>query len=272
MSGRPAVPEFIRPVSELVRAAPGIFRPVSELMGRSRLFRALMVSGASLALVASGMGLEHVIEQRTPAVGAVSAVADPQAGDLSARSSTEAEPGAAAPAAPALSIPGATPPPLAASDDTPAAAIAVHIPRLNLNKKLIDLHVLPDRSLSVPQNPDDVGWWSEGPRPGGEGANLIGGHVDSKAGPAVFARLKDLVPGDLVTVDRADQTSAVFQVVGKASYPRDAFPDDVVYRVSGKPSLHLVTCDAFDAAVGHNTANLVVFADLVSSGPTAVSR
>jgi len=33
-----------------------------------------------------------------------------------------------------------------------------------------------------------------------------------------------------------------------------------------------VTCDAFDAAVGHNTANLVVFADLVSSGPTAVSR
>jgi len=272
MDRRHAVSEFSRVTAGLSRSTSGLSRSTSEFMGRSRLIRALMVTGASLALVASGMGIQHMIEQKAPALGAVSAAADPQAGDLSARSSTEAETGAAAPAAPALSIPGATPPPLAASDDTPAAAIAVHIPRLNLNKKLIDLHVLPDRSLSVPQNPDDVGWWSEGPRPGGEGANLVGGHVDSKAGPAVFARLKDMVPGDLVTVDRADQTSAVFQVVGKASYPRDAFPDDVVYRVSGKPSLHLVTCDRFDASVGHNTANLVVFADLVSSGPTAVSR
>jgi len=245
-------------------------RSISEFMGRSRLIRTLMVTGASLALVASGMGLQHVIEQKSPVPGVASAAADTQAGDLSARSSSETGP--AAPVAPALSIPGATPPPLEASVDNPAAAIAVHIPRLNLNKKLIDLHVLPDRSLSVPQNPDDVGWWSEGPRPGGEGANLIGGHVDSKAGPAVFARLKDLAPGDLVTVDRADQTSAVFQVVGKASYPRDAFPDDVVYRVSGKPSLHLVTCDSFDPSIGRNTANLVVFADLVSSGPTSAPR
>jgi len=42
----------------------------------------------------------------------------------------------------------------------------------------------------------------------------------------------------------------------------------VVYRVSGKSSIHLVTCDALDYATGHHTANLVVFADLVSTGPT----
>jgi len=136
---------------------------------------------------------------------------------------------------------------------------------------LIDLHVLADGSMSVPQDAKDVGWWAEGPRPGAAGAALVAGHVDSKTGPAVFFRLKEMVVGDLVTVDRADHTSVVFRVVSKATYARSDFPDDVVYRVSGKPSLHLVTCDAFDPSIGHYSANLVVFADLVSSGPTGAT-
>ncbi len=83
----------------------------------------------------------------------------------------------------------------------------------------------------------------------------------------MFYQLKDLVPGDLVTVDRADNTSSVFKVVDNVTYSRANFPDDVVYRVTGKPSLHLVTCDGFDPAVGHYGGNLVVFADFVSSEP-----
>ncbi len=78
------------------------------------------------------------------------------------------------------------------------------------------------------------------------------------------------VPGDLVTVDRADNTSSVFKVVDKVTYSRANFPDDMVYRVAGKPSPHLVTCDGFDPAVGHNGGNLVDFADLISSGPQVV--
>lgn len=83
----------------------------------------------------------------------------------------------------------------------------------------------------------------------------------------MFYELRDLVPGDLVTVDRAD-TSSVFKVVDKVTYTRANVPDDLVHRVTRKPSLHLVTCDGFDPAVGHHGDNLVVFADLVSSGPT----
>jgi len=51
----------------------------------------------------------------------------------------------------------------------------------------------------------------------------------------VFYKLRDLVPGDLVTVDRADNTSSVFTVVDKVTDTRATFPDDLAYRVTGSP-------------------------------------
>ncbi len=231
---------------------------------------AAMVLGVAMVLVTGGMTLQYVLDHRVVVAAAESgsraAPADPHAGDFVGAGSVAADPQTARPRA--VGPPRAQPPPLAATQDRASRAVAIHIPRLNLNKSLVDLHVQTDSTMSVPQTFSDVGWWSAGPRPGGAGATLIAGHVDSKSGPAVFYRLKDLIPGDRVTIDRADHTTAVFRVVGKASYPRANFPDDVVYRVSGKPSIHLVTCDALDYATGHHTANLVVFADLVSTGPT----
>lgn len=252
------------------------------LLGASRLQRILMVTGASLALVASGMGLQHGIEHRSAAAALASAAAvpgtaaaDPQAGNLIGRSSdapTKAAPEAAAGAIPGsqeAAAVGAEPPPLAAADDAAAAAIAVHIPKLNLNQPLVDLHVQADQTLSVPTRFSDIGWWKGGPQPGAPGATVVAGHVTSRAGPAVFARLKDLADGDRIVVDRADKTSATFQVVGKSAFPRTDFPDQVVYRTGGKPSLHLVTCDGpFNSSLGQYPDNLVVFADLVSTEPT----
>jgi len=240
-----------------------------------RLYLTLVVIGSALSLIAVGMGAQRFLD-RTPVMVA-SAAADPQAGDLIDRSIGGADTSSTATAAPAtadpqpavpgIRIPGAIAPSLAAADPHAAPATAVHIPRLGLNQSLVGQHNLPDQSLSVPQSFADVGWWSSGPRPGAPGAMVVAGHVSSKSGPAVFWALKDLRPGDRITVDRADHSSATFQVVGKASYPRSSFPDDVVYRTSGKPSIHLITCDgAFDPAIGHHQDNLIVFADLI---PTA---
>ena len=234
---------------------------------RPPLARLALAAGFALAFVALGMGIQHTLDDRV---------------DLSAAGSSAlvdgASPDATAQSLEPLTSAGSTDAPVAAADpstsgpadtsDASAPAVALHIPRLKLDRSLVDLHVLPDGSMSVPSDAKDVGWWSEGPHPGGPGATLVAGHVDSKTGPAVFFRLKDLVPGDLVTVDRADNTSAVFKVVDKVTYARANFPDDVVYRVTGKSSLHLVTCDGFDPSIGHYGANLVVFAELVSSGPS----
>lgn len=260
---------------------------IASLLGRSRAYRTLAVAGAALALVASGMGLQHLIERQDPAPVASSVAADqqaggPQAGDPQAGSQAGSQVGGdiaqAGAASPALGIPGsdqvaaavgAEPPPLAPNDNLSAAAIAVHIPRLNINQALVGLQVQADQVLGAPTQFSDIGWWSDGPRPGAQGATIIAGHVTSRAGPAVFARLKDLVEGDLVVVDRADKTSATFKVVGKTTYPRTNYPDQVVYRTDGKPSVHLITCDGtFDSALGKYPDNLVVSADLVSTGPT----
>ncbi len=263
-SGPPGVDASVKEPTSLT---PSRWDHTVAFVRRQSRPRLALAAGLALAFVALGMGIQHTLDGRVVLSAAGSSSADEGASPDAAAQSLEPLTGTGTTDAPvaAADLPSSSP---ADSGDASAPAVAVHIPRLKLDRSLVDLHVLADGSMSVPQDAKDVGWWAEGPHPGGAGATLVAGHVDSKAGPAVFYKLKDLVPGDLVTVDRADNTSSVFKVVDKVTYTRANFPDDVVYRVTGKPSLHLVTCDGFDPAIGHYGANLVVFAELVSSGPT----
>jgi hypothetical protein len=88
-------------------------------------------------------------------------------------------------------------------------------------------------------------------RTGQPGSAVILGHVDSKGGPAVFFRLRQLRQGDMVTVRRADGSSVRFVVQRTEQYPKDRFPTDAVYYPTLTPGLHLVTCGGqFDATVG----------------------
>lgn len=264
-SGPPGVDASV----ESTPGAPSGWNRTVAFARRLPLSRLALAAGVALAFVALGMAVQHTVDGRvvlSAATPSAEGVGYPDTGpslEPLTASGPVGSTGSTASIAPDASA--LTP---ADPGDASAPAVAVHIPRLKLDRSLVDLHVLPDGSMSVPQDAKDVGWWAEGPHPGGAGATLVAGHVDSKTGPAVFYRLKDLVPGDLVTVDRADNTSSVFKVVDRVTYTRANFPDDVVYRVTGKPSLHLVTCDGFDPAIGHYGANLVVFAELVSSGPT----
>lgn len=235
------------------------------VLPRRRVTRAFLAMGAVLLVLAVGILLGHSFRPTNPKSPAASA--DAQAGNLVGGSL--AQPDSAPSLTPRKVGTSAAILPLAPRDANPAPATAIHIPRLKVSRSMVKLHVLGDRSLSVPKSFADVGWWSEGPRPAAAGAVIVGGHVSSKSGPGVFFRLKDMRKGDLVTVDRADGTTAVFQVRGMASYPRENYPDRIVYRTSGKPSIHLITCDgAFNTAIGHHEDNLVVFADLVATGPT----
>jgi hypothetical protein len=58
---------------------------------------------------------------------------------------------------------------------------------------------------------------------------VILGHVDSKGGPAVFFRLRELRRGDAVTIARADGSSVRFIVQRTEWYPKDRFPTEGVY-------------------------------------------
>ena len=82
---------------------------------------------------------------------------------------------------------------------------------------------------------------------------MLLGHVDAAAvGPAVFYKLGDLAPGDLVYVTRKDHQTAVFRVTAVALYPEQDFPTKQVYGFTPGPTLRLITCGGdFDEQTHH---------------------
>jgi len=143
-----------------------------------------------------------------------------------------------------------------------AHPVRIEIPALGVSAPVIPLGLNPDRSLEVPEDYGDTGWWTGGPEPGERGAAVIAGHIDSKTGPAVFYRLRELERGDEIRVRRRDGTVGRFVVRGSEQHPKDRFPTERVYGRTREPTLRLVTCSGdFDARTGHYTDNTIVFAD-----------
>lgn len=149
-----------------------------------------------------------------------------------------------------------------------SAPISVNVPKIGVNAQVIGLGVNPDGTLQVPslEQAQLTSWYQDGPSPGESGNAVIVGHVDSHVtGPAVFFRLGELLPGDVVQIDRADGTVATFRVDGVKSYPKTDFPTDLVYGPSDRPGLRLITCGGdFDENQHSYQNNVIVFATLTT--------
>ena len=156
--------------------------------------------------------------------------------------------------------------PITPGDAAPVAAPArVSIPAIGVNAPIENLSLAADGSLIPPSDFTSVGWYAGGPAPGSVGPSVLAGHVDSKAGPAVFWRLRDLVAGDVVAVIGTDGVVRRFAVTSVAQYAKDHFPTDEVYGIQATPVLRLVTCGGvFDRSTGHYRDNVVVYADEVA--------
>jgi len=110
------------------------------------------------------------------------------------------------------------------------------IPAIAVATPLLRLGLEADGSMAVPADFDQAGWFAGGPAPGQVGPAVIAGHVDSRTGPAVFYRLRELRPGQAVLVERADGTRLRFVVSGARSYPKTGFPTGAVFGRSARPS------------------------------------
>jgi sortase (surface protein transpeptidase) len=145
--------------------------------------------------------------------------------------------------------------------------VAIDIPHIKVQAEIISLGLTSSGAVGVPSlnTPFLTSWYNKGPTPGSPGAAVIFGHVDSAAvGPAVFYRLGNLRPGDLVYVALRNGHTALFRVYSAALYSKAEFPDNTIYSYTSWPSLRLVTCGGdFDYATGHYLANTVVFAQYV---------
>jgi sortase (surface protein transpeptidase) len=141
--------------------------------------------------------------------------------------------------------------------------VRIDIPAIGVTSSLDRLGRAADRTVQVPSRWEVAGWYARGTRPGDPGSAVILGHVDSKRGPAVFYRLRELRRGDLVEVTRADGSSVRFAVQRTEQYDKRRFPTDEVYYPTLTPALRLVTCGGeFDATAGHYRSNIIVFAML----------
>jgi len=146
------------------------------------------------------------------------------------------------------------------------APVRLEIARIGVSTGLQRLGKDGHGAVEVPSGPhqwDTAGWYAAGTRPGDPGSAVILGHVDSKRGPAVFYRLRELRRGDLVEVTRADGSRVRFAVQRTEEYPKARFPTADVYYPTLTPALRLVTCGgAFDRDLGHYVDNVIVFASL----------
>ena len=72
--------------------------------------------------------------------------------------------------------------------------------------------------------PTKAGWYADGTAPGDTGPAVLAGHVDSKRGPAVFYRLREV---DHRRPDRGDprRQTVRFTVTSTAWYPKNGVPD-----------------------------------------------
>jgi sortase (surface protein transpeptidase) len=154
-----------------------------------------------------------------------------------------------------------------ASPEPVAVPISLAIPAIGVQTSLIRLALTATGELQVPTSTRVAGWYTGGPLPGQTGAAVIAGHVDSRAGPAVFYRLRLLRPGELVYVRRADGSLAVFRVSAVREYAKSQFPTAAVYGPVPDAQLRLITCGGtFEQATGHYLSNVIVSATLDPGG------
>jgi hypothetical protein len=152
-------------------------------------------------------------------------------------------------------------------DPFSGAAATLHgVPsRLRANAVGIDtdlekLHLAADGTLTPPRTFGKAGWYADGTAPGDTGPAVIAGHVDSKSGPAVFYRLREISAGDRIDIVRGG-TVVRFTVTRTAWYPKTKFPTAEVYGPTPDRQLRLITCGGvFDHRLRSYNDNLVVYA------------
>lgn len=149
--------------------------------------------------------------------------------------------------------------------------VALSIGALDVSLPVDPVGVEADGQMEIPPMAERAGWYRFGAAPGeDEGTAVVAAHVDSivSAGLGPFARLKDLVEGDLVDVTLADDRVVQYEVT---SVERTAKPEvtwgDVFVRGGGH-RLVLVTCGGtFQREVRSYSDNVIVTAEPVAGAP-----
>lgn len=170
----------------------------------------------------------------------------------------------------AVPAPAAAQPEVAAGPLSPTAApmanlspIRLLIPKIAVNARIEARGLDANRNMETPSDFNDVAWYNLGPTPGLPGNALLNGHVNWWTGSAVFTRLAELRPGDMVVIVRGDGTRATFKVTSRRIVAANARIASL-FAPSLVATLTLITCTgAWDVRIQSDTHRLLVSAVLV---------
>jgi sortase (surface protein transpeptidase) len=142
----------------------------------------------------------------------------------------------------------------------PGGAMTITIPSIGVDAGVVAVGLRADGAMQLP-DPDRVGWYERGPRPGAPGPAVLVGHLDSRTGPAVFSRLRRLHPGDEIRIGQRDGSTTRFVVQRLERHPKTALPTARIWTATSRPLLRLITCaGSFDRTTRHYRDNLIVYA------------
>ncbi len=139
----------------------------------------------------------------------------------------------------------------------------VRIPSIGVEARFEYVGLTPDGAMDIPKDPNDVAWYSLGPRPGEPGNAVIAGHVDWGGKTAVFWKLDELKAGAIVQVLAVDGRMYEFVVQSLRWYDAETAPVSEVFAQSDATEVTLITCGGvFDRESRQYLSRLVVRAAL----------
>jgi hypothetical protein len=146
----------------------------------------------------------------------------------------------------------------------PTGPMAITIASIGVKAGIVGVGLQADGAMQVPA-PDQVGWYTRGPRPGAPGPAVLVGHVYYRT-PAVFYRLRELRRGDQIIIRQRHGPTTRFTVVRLERVPKTALPVGRIWTTTPEPQLRLITCGgSYDHATGHYRDNLIVYATRATS-------
>ncbi len=170
------------------------------------------------------------------------------------------------------------PPPTALPSPTKersAPLARITIPKFGVDAPVIVLGIDENGVMEAPEDPWDAAWYDFTARPG-EGSNAVfSGHVDwtFEDGPAgaVFWDLKNLVLGDVISVELVDGASYSYSVISREQVDPDTADVQAIVGATSEEIVTLITCGGqFDPATGHYPDRTIVRAELTQDAPSAV--
>jgi LPXTG-site transpeptidase (sortase) family protein len=134
------------------------------------------------------------------------------------------------------------------------------IPSIGVNSGIVAVGVVPGTDAVEVPPITEVGWYRFGAVPGDPGGSVLVGHVDGNGHTGIFWNLRQLQPGDEVTVGFDNGMSRSFVVTARAEVAKPALPSDLFSR-QGTSRLTLITCGGgFDETTHHYLDNVIVVA------------